>query len=356
MRVVLVSTFVPVYTTCLANALAGEVEVHLAMPGQAMRSVQSVLSPEVRSWSFEQPPGRSLRGLKMGIGVARQIESLRPDVVHIQGGNIWLSPRLGSRRGAPLVSTIHDPWLHPGERKLVDFVTRRLTIRRSRHVFVHGERLRWHVLSRSTLPPVAVTSIPLGEFSIYTRLAKGPIRSERPGSVLFFGRIRAYKGLPYLARAAPAILKRVPSATIVAMGEGDIAGLDSGLTFFNQRVPDEEVATIFSEASIVVLPYTDATQSAVIPLAYAFGKPVVASAVGAIPEIVDDGLTGILVPPKDPAALADAVVRLLTDSDLRRRMGLQAREKAMRDLSWQDVARRTMAGYRSALSKGRDAT
>ncbi len=64
---------------------------------------------------------------------------------------------------------------------------------------------------------------------------------------------------------------------------------------------------------MVALPYTEASQSGVVSTAYGFGKPVVVTDVGSIPEIVDDGVTGLIVPPRDPAALAEAIIRLLKD-------------------------------------------
>ena len=87
-----------------------------------------------------------------------------------------------------------------------------------------------------------------------------------------------------------------------------------------------------------------------LAIAYSFGKPVVATAVGGIPEVVDHGETGFLVPPRDPHHLAEAIVTLLQDDDLRRRMGRRAREKAESELSWPSIARRTLEVYRQAIA------
>jgi glycosyltransferase involved in cell wall biosynthesis len=98
-----------------------------------------------------------------------------------------------------------------------------------------------------------------------------------------------------------------------------------------------------------VLPYTEASQSAVIPLAYAFGKPVVAAAVGSIPEVVDHGQDGLLVPPRDSDALAEAVIGLLKDPETRRRMGQSALKKTRNELSWPVIARKTVEVYQAAI-------
>ena len=79
----------------------------------------------------------------------------------------------------------------------------------------------------------------------------------------------------------------------------------------NEYVSDEKRAELFRRASVVVLPYIEASQSFIISIAYRFGKPVVATTVGGLPQMVDDGKTGFLVPPRDVDALADAIVRLM---------------------------------------------
>ena len=99
----------------------------------------------------------------------------------------------------------------------------------------------------------------------------------------------------------------------------------------NQAIPEERVAQIFGESSVVVLPYIDASQSGVVPIAYAFSRPVVATTVGGLPAVVEDGVTGLLVAPRDERALADAIVTLLEDDDLRHKMGAAGRKKLDRE-------------------------
>ena len=78
--------------------------------------------------------------------------------------------------------------------------------------------------------------------------------------------------------------------------------------------------------------------------------PVVASAVGGIPEVVDDGRTGLLVPPSDPKALADAVNRLLDDPGLAAEMGRAGRERAIAEFSWRAIAEQTVALYEAVIT------
>ena len=108
-------------------------------------------------------------------------------------------------------------------------------------------------------------------------------------------------------------------------------------------------AALFQESSVVVLPYVEATQSGVVPVAYTFAKPVVATGTGALAEAVEHGVTGILVPPRDPQALADAIVRLLRDKSLRERMGRAGQQKLETEQSPAAVIDKTVAIYHQAI-------
>jgi glycosyltransferase involved in cell wall biosynthesis len=131
-------------------------------------------------------------------------------------------------------------------------------------------------------------------------------------------------------------------------------GLAERVIFDLRYVAPTEVAGLIELATILVLPYRSATQSGVVQLAYSFARPVVATAVGGLVEAVEDGDTGLLVPPQDPPALADALQRLLDDMATRRRMGERAAELARTRYAWSEPARALLEAYRHAL-KQRDA-
>ena len=175
-------------------------------------------------------------------------------------------------------------------------------------------------------------------------------------SVLFHGRIWGYKGLEYLVRAEPLITEAVPEARIVIAGKGEdltryreMMVHPDRFVVINEFISDERRTELFREAAVVALPYVEASQSGVIPLAYNAGKPVVATTVGGLPEIVDDGRTGFLVPPRDVEALAQAIVTLLRDAPMRRAMGQAGRNKIFGESAPEAVAARTAAVYRAAL-------
>jgi glycosyltransferase involved in cell wall biosynthesis len=148
------------------------------------------------------------------------------------------------------------------------------------------------------------------------RVALG-IADERV--ILFFGYVRRYKGLHILLDAMPAILKSLKLKLLV-VGEfydderkyrnqiSDKA-LHESVIVHSDYVPNDEVSKYFSAADVVVLPYVSATQSGIVQIAYQFDKPVIATDVGGLSEVVLNGRTGFIVKPESPEAVADAVVR-----------------------------------------------
>ena len=143
---------------------------------------------------------------------------------------------------------------------------------------------------------------------------------QEPGAplLLFFGFIRRYKGLHVLLEAMPRVLEHIPNARLVVAGEfyADEEALRKQATpfahaihFAADYIPDEYVASYFCAADVIVQPYVSATQSGVSQIAFHFGRPVITTDVGGLAEIVLDGETGLVVPPGNPHALADAIVR-----------------------------------------------
>jgi glycosyltransferase involved in cell wall biosynthesis len=162
--------------------------------------------------------------------------------------------------------------------------------------------------------------------------------------------------LEYLIRAEPLITAQVPDAKFVIAGRGEdfnryrrLMVHPERFTVYNEYLPHDKRDELFRRASVVALPYIDASQSGVIPTAYTFGKPVVATTVGGLPELVEHGRTGYLVPPRDEQALADALVRLLIDKQLRHELGSNGKHKSNTELSPAAVARQTVAVYCRAI-------
>jgi glycosyltransferase involved in cell wall biosynthesis len=180
--------------------------------------------------------------------------------------------------------------------------------------------------------------------------------SDQP-RVLFFGRIWPYKGLEYLIRAEPYVSARVPGARFVIAGTGESLDRYFALMEHPQRfevrnyhVPRGERDRLFADASVVALPYVYATTSAVVPIAQYHRRPVVATKVGGLPEAVQHGRTGLVVPPGDPRALGEAIAELLADSERCRAMGEAGRLELERRSGSDRVAGETLDVYERAIA------
>lgn len=363
MRIAWVSYGFGEYCARQVAALAEGHDVLLAMPEDEVAPHRGLLPSSVELFPFR--PGRlrqPLRQWSAARAVVRRVRAFAPDVVHYQHGHLWFNLLgLPALRRWPLVVTIHDPRRHTGDRvsrKTPQWVMD-LGFRSADRAIVHGESLR-DVVEHEL-------GIDRGRIDVAPHVAMGlPDRidpaAEEPATVLFFGRIYAYKGLEYLLRAAPLVAERVPAARFVIAGDGDdFAALRPLITEpwrFDLRLgwaTEAERAALFARAAVVVLPYTEATQSGVTPVAYANAKPVVASDVGALGECVRHGETGLLVPPRDVAALADAIATLLENPAERRRMGANGR--ALLDAEWSPgvVAQKTLRVYDRAVAGRRGA-
>lgn len=151
---------------------------------------------------------------------------------------------------------------------------------------------------------------------------------KKPNTILFFGVVRPYKGLRYLVEAFPYVLKEIPDAHLLIVGdfwekEEDYRQLIKELNIgsktelINSYVPNEKVGDYFYRSDCLALPYTSATQSGIVQIAYGFKLPVVVTSVGGLPEVVDDGATGAIVPPENSRALADGIIRVLKNPEKR---------------------------------------
>jgi glycosyltransferase involved in cell wall biosynthesis len=343
------------YVIRLATALAEDIEVGVWLAEGDSRSHRKRLGDGVDVHVFDRPRMRQPhRHGSMVRQLLTEIRDYRPDIIHMQQGYLWFNPFLRFLPDVPLIITVHDPVPHVGDRngyKTPQFITD-LGFRAADRLIAHNEQMRDVLVGRGyarDLISVAPTVV-RGDAELSTD------QTDDGSTILFFGRIWPYKGLDYLIAAQPRINERIPGARFVIAGTGEDFEKYRGqmvdrerFEVHNRFVTTAETADLFAAASVVVLPYIDATQSGVIATAYNFGKPVVATTVGGLPAMVEDGVTGFLVPPRDEEALASAVIRVLSDDDLRARMSIAARRKAESEYAPSAVAERTLAIYRLAL-------
>lgn len=293
------------------------------------------------------------------VGLVKTVNRFRPEVIHFQEDckdSFMLA--LPFIRRAPFVLTIHDPFPHSGADtrlrtwgrfRLYSWILRRIADK----AIVHGQMLKdetERLLPRLKGRVAAVPHGPLGPWNIPPRF------DWEPGNLLFFGRIEAYKGLSLFIEAVRALASAGISVRGVVAGRGEDLQKhrqtllnDTLFELHEGFIERAMVDKLFRKANVVVLPYTDGTQSGVAALAIGYGRAVVASRVGGIPDLVKDGETGVLVAPGNVHELVGALRGLIEDEETTRAYAKNACGLATGELSWLRLALMHEAVYRSAI-------
>lgn len=362
MRISLLSFDFIDYTIQLANAISNKGEtVQLIQKDKRIEEYLNLKETRLKYYIYKQPRLYNIKSIFLIYRLFKEIISFDPDIVHFQGGNIWFSFLLMFLhiKKYLLITTFHDPKPHRGENDLLTRITFFFGTMYSDRIIVHGKKLKEIMIKEYEIHDEKISVIPIGEHMVapFKKYENHDIKEER-NLILFFGRIHEYKGLEYLIKAEPFITKHVPDAKIIIAGKGisfkkyeKMIINKQNFIIYNHYISYQKGAELFQRASIVVLPYIEASQSGVVVTAYGFKKPVIVTNTGSIPEIVDDNITGLIVPPRNSIALAEAIVKLLKDENLRIRMGENAYKKLKTDMSWDNIADKTIEVYKEAIKE-----
>jgi len=309
--------------------------------------------------------------LRLPFVVAQELRRFRPDAVVVQGAHETALALLGrslARASSPVVLDLHGDWRAPT--RLYGSPLRRLLNPVADRVALWGLRQADAVRTVSAYTTSLVRALgrePSAEFPAYMDFAAFAERPplplpERPRA-LFVGVLERYKGVDVLAAAWRSAAERLPGATLHVVGRGSLADVVRrladelpGRVEWDDGLTSPQVAQALDRATLLVLPSRSEGMGRVLVEAFCRGRPVVATRVGGIPDVVEDGAQGILVPPRDPDALAEALVRVLGDRALAEELGQGARAAAGRWIvSPQDFARRLEALVEAVCATARPA-
>ncbi len=331
-----------------------------ARPGSAGEAGALRLLP---SWGPMDGPGFYLR---LPFVVAGELRRFRPEAVLVQGAHETALALLGrSLAGAssPIILDLHGDWRAPTRlygsslRRLLDPVADRLAL--------WGLRRADAVRTVSAYTTRLVRELgrePAAEFPAYMDFAafadRPPLPLPEEPRALFVGVLERYKGVDVLASAWRTVAARIPGASLHVVGRGSLARVVRrlaeelpGRVRWDEALPSSEVARALDRATLLVLPSRSEGMGRVLVEAFCRGRPVVATRVGGILDVVEEGAQGLLVPPCDPAALAEALVAVLSDRALAERLAGEARAAAGRWIvSPQEFARRLEALVEAVVS------
>jgi glycosyltransferase involved in cell wall biosynthesis len=288
--------------------------------------------------------------------LANSIAQKKPDVVVYPMVHPWTPFLQRYLRGIPHVITVHDAMPHPGLKHFGSSLWERMSARRaSRCVILSSKFIE--SLAAQGIPREKIDVIPHGIFSFYSMSGDESAERNPAKSILFFGRITAYKGLEVLLQAFEIIERRRKDVRLDVVGAGDLKRYQpllkriANVNIINRWIADADVAPFFHKAAVVVLPYTTASQSGVIPLAASFRVPVIATTVGALPDQIRSGETGLLVKPNSVEELVDAIDQLLDNPGLAARIGENLSRDTAEVGNWDRIADAYLESCRKAIGE-----
>jgi glycosyltransferase involved in cell wall biosynthesis len=263
---------------------------------------------------------------------ALRAASKRADLVHTN----WLAgavvaafcgkPFVVTLHGSPTAGRLHDLGLAASAPRLVRWI-----LGRARMVICCSERLA------TAMRGCGLTNVRAIPYGVHVPDEVGD--EDEPASVLYVGRLSPEKNIDVIAKATAGLPRLVA-------GDGPLRDLLPDTIGF---VGPDEVSKLYGRAAVVVVVSSAEGLPNVVLEAMAHGKTVIATPVGGIPTVIEDGKTGLLVPVRDTAALSAAIERALGDPELRRRLGRAARKRVEGYCSWNRVTDATLAVYASAV-------
>lgn len=256
------------------------------------------------------------------------INKFNPDVVYSYMGHPMERVFIPYIKCKIIAKGVHDVKTHSGDESLLMSIISRLLNYKKTHYVVYSDFSRCE-LEKTSIPQNQILTTFLGCNSRLVK--KRDLDLKFYNRMLFFGRLIKYKGIDVLFNSLEEVFQKYPDCKLVMAGRGDISEYASliekyknNLEIHNEWIEDDDLPNYFKGVDFLVAPYTDATQSGVVPLSNSFGKPAIVSNSGGLPEQVKDGITGLIIPKGDAVALTGAIIKMLEDKERLAEMKKQA--------------------------------
>lgn len=301
------------------------------------------------------------RKLYISHKINQYLKKINPDVIIID--NYMLTYFFSTLRYRnKMLFIIHDPFLHSGENFITDRFLRNLQFNLIKNKILLNENQKQDFIKHYNYNPnnIYTSFLSVYDYLRYCKTDDNSPSSSSKFNILFFGRISPYKGIRFLLDAFVKIISSHSGIdmTLTIAGSGnfdfDIEAYKQyhQIHIRNEYIYPENLAELISKSSVIVCPYTDATQSGVIMSAYAFKKPVIATNVGGLPEMVEDRKTGMIIEPKSSDAIYNALLELYDNKNLLEEMSLNIGKIYFEgEKSWDSSAKKFIEAFTKILKK-----
>jgi len=300
-----------------------------------------------------------IKNYRLLIGLQIIIKSRNFQLLHFVGNNDWVVMLNLMLKKIPKLHTLHEPFPFTKEsayKLFRHFLRIKLLILFNRKLVVPSAASYAMLTKHFKIPLEIVKIIPFGPLEIYAEYASDKIL-KKENLILFYGNISPYKGIEILYAAMLLIMKANPRLELIIAGDGNIASEilrpTKNITIINRYLSPREIAELNQLASIVVCPYKSASQSGVVMTSFAFNNAVIGTNVGALPEAIENGVTGVIIEPNNPDLLCKTVIDLFQDQHKLEKMRDSIREKYKNTAhSWQTIAEQNYQLYEQQINHG----
>lgn len=296
-----------------------------------------------------------LKAFLTNLKLRRELKSKKFDVIHISWPLNFYELMLYSLR-SKMVVTFHDPIQHSNNSTMMANIRRWLALHFLNNFIILNKNQKNDFIKNYGLQRKNVFVSRLSRYS-YLQAIVSHKKAVEDRSILFFGKIASYKGLEFLFPAFEKVHTKHPDVSLIVAGNGeyyfDISDYrqKSYFKILNRFIPDDELAELIRDTEFSVIPYKDGTQSGVAMSAFAFNKPVLATKVGGLPEMLGYGKYGMLIEPSNVDSLSEAICKMLDNPNLVQQYTNNIKHDYIEGTnSWENVCNEHINIYKTVVS------